>query len=252
MHDPGHGEAVAHGGIDRALIGDEERAHERRIRAKQRVDARADRRASDQERIARAIRRDVRMGDLEPARGHEHRPFDRDARARRRSAALHRHGGRHRAAEPAHLRVHVGSGRGGVLELRSPLRAMRRVRAAACLVRRAPERDARAGSEEGAERGVCADALERKERRVRDAEDDRERGRGEKAGDEPRSIDENGERDERHRSRSLGYVACAASSRRGEQRASALLPALYAFECRGFAATRWMASITTTASCARV
>ena len=83
----------------------------------------ADRRAGDEQHIARAVGHDARVRDLEAARGDEHRARDRHAIAGRRAPALDGHRGGHRAPGPAHLRAHVRAGRGGILESRAPLRA---------------------------------------------------------------------------------------------------------------------------------
>ena len=249
VHDPGHGEAVAHGGIDRALVGDEERAHERRVGAKERVDARADCGARDEERIARAIARDARVRELEPARGDEDRARDRDAVARRSAPPLHGHRGWHCAPGPAHLRADVRAGRRRVLELRAPLRAMRGVRAASRVVRSAPERHAGARGEERAQRGVDAAAPEARDRRIGDTEWNCRSRRAEKPGDEPGGVCEHGDRDERHCASSR---ASGAPHRIGATRRASREREVTGGGWRGLAATRWIASSTITASCARV
>ena len=165
--------------------------------------------------------RDSGVRDLESARGDEDAPCDRHRFARRCAAALHGHGCRHGAAGPAHLRTHVRARRGGILELRAPAAAMRRIGATARVVRRLVHRDARAGYEERAERRVRAVSLERSERGEPRPGENRGRGLPEKSCHETRGIGEHGERDERHRSPCDPAHRRAASTRRGCNRASA-------------------------------
>jgi hypothetical protein len=66
-------------------------------------------------------------------------------------------------------------------------------------MRGTPESHARARREERADCRVCSAATEARDRRVREAEWNGGGGRAKKAGNEPRSVGEDGDRDERHR-----------------------------------------------------
>ena len=147
-------------------------------------------------------------------------PAMRDAIARRRASPLDRHRGGHRAAGPAHLRADERARRRRVLELRAPLRAMRwRRRGIARRARRSRAPCTRPPSRARPSPRVIARCDEQpRSPRTRCRTGMAAAGRAEKSGNEPRGVGEDGDRDERHRSRSrrtrprrIGARGCSAA-----------------------------------------